>query len=122
MSITISLTPWAPFHARKKDEEIHRWLRAVGDASERAFKGGMRGYPPASSAGQYPAIRTGRLMSSIRYRLDGANAVTIGSNTPYSRYLRQGTSRMERRKMSDNALQEGIGRARLGRWVEWSRT
>jgi hypothetical protein len=122
MSITLSLTPWAPFHARKKDEEIHRWLRAVGDASERAFKGGMRGYPPASSPGQYPAIRTGRLMSSIRYRLDGANSVTIGSNTPYSRYLRQGTSRMERRKMSDNALQEGIGRARLGRWVEWSRT
>jgi hypothetical protein len=29
---------------------------------------------------------------------------------------------MERRKMSDNALEEGIKQAgRLGHWVEWSR-
>ena len=118
--ITISLQPWRAFYARKKDEEIRRWLKAVADASERAFKSPMTNYPPASSPGQYPAIRTGRLRGSISTVVT-ANSMTIGSNMPYSRFLRQGTTRMERRKMSDNALQEGIMRARLGRWVEWTR-
>lgn len=48
--------------------------------------------------------------------------MTIGTNRPYSIFLRMGTSRMARRKMSDDALKEGMRAAgRMGRWVEWAR-
>jgi phage gpG-like protein len=120
VSITIEFVPWSPFRARKKPEVIRRWLNDIGKASERAFKN-MKGFPPASSPGEYPAIRTGRLRGSINYEVTD-NSVTIGSNMPYSIFLRSGTSKMARRKMSDNALQEGMRGARLGHWVEWTRS
>jgi hypothetical protein len=65
--------------------------------------------------------RTGGLLGSIRTEVS-ASEMTIGTNQPYSIFLRQGTSRMGgRRKMSDDALKEGMQGARLGKWVEWSR-
>ena len=81
----------------------------------------MGSYPPASAPGAWPNNRTGRLSASIRSEVT-SDSVTIGTNTHYSGYLRNGTSRMARRKMSDNALEEGIRAAgRLTKWVEWSR-
>jgi hypothetical protein len=63
--------------------------------------------------------RTGSLLASIKYEM-GGDEVTVGSNMYYSRYLREGTLPMGgRRKMSDDALEEGMKHARLGRWVEW---
>jgi phage gpG-like protein len=117
--ITIEFKPWRPFIARRKQQEISRWLKAVGAASEAAFKK-MGNYPPASSPGQYPAVRSGRLRSSISHVVT-SNSVTIGSNMFYSIFLRLGTSKMARRKMSDDALKEGMSKSRLGHWVEWSR-
>lgn len=117
--ITIEFKPWRPFIARKKPAEIKRWLKAVGVASEAAFKK-MGKYPPASSPGEYPHVRSGRLRKSIRHVATNHD-VTIGSNMFYSIFLRTGTSKMARRKMSDDALKEGMQKARLGRWVEWSR-
>ena len=117
--IEIVFKPWRPFIARKKPQEVRRWLKAVGVASEAAFKN-MSRYPPASSPGEYPAIRTGRLRASISHVVT-SNSVTIGSNMFYSIFLRMGTSKMARRKMSDDALKEGVQKARLGKWVEWSR-
>jgi phage gpG-like protein len=119
MSFTLEFSPWGTFQARKKREEIRRWLRAVGDAAETAFKN-MSKYPPASSSGQYPAVRTGRLRASIRTVVTDSS-VTIGTNTRYSMFLRTGTSKMARRKMSDDALKEGMHAGRLGHWAEWSR-
>lgn len=118
--ITIEFQPWRPFLARKKPQEVKRWLKAVGEASEAAFKGGMGNFPPASAPGAYPNVRSGRLRKSIRHVVTG-DSVTIGSNMFYSIFLRKGTSKMARRKMSDSALKEGMQKARLGRWVEWSR-
>jgi phage gpG-like protein len=80
----------------------------------------MGNYPPASSPGAWPNNRTGRLNKSIRF-VATDHDVTIGTNMPYSLFLRTGTKRMARRKMSDNALKEGMQHSRLGRWVEWSR-
>jgi len=118
---TIEFTPWAQFHARKNQPVITSWLHRVGEASVEAFRGGMGNYPPASAPGAWPNSRTGNLRASINYEAD-MDSVTVGTNMPYSGYLRSGTSRMERRKMSDNALEEGIKQAgRLGHWVEWSR-
>lgn len=123
MAITIEFKPWRPFLARKRSDVVNRWLRAVGDASVKAFTGGMGSYPPASAPGDWPAVRSGKLQSSVRAEVTN-DSMTVGSNQPYSIYLRMGTRKMARRKMSDDALKEGMRAAggRLNRWVEWSRS
>ena len=123
MSIEIDFKAWAPFHAKYDKAAFKRWLKIVARESEKAFKGGVKGYPPASKTGQYPSVRTGRLRSSIRVEVI-ANGVEVSTNTPYSGYLREGTHRMGgRRNMSDTALKEGIEKAKkLSRkWVGWER-
>jgi hypothetical protein len=121
--ISIEFTPWGSFRARKRPAEIKRWLHAIGKAGVEAFKGGMGKFPPPSSPGAWPNSRSGKLKGSINYEVGGGGAfnetVTIGTNTPYSMYLRKGTGRMARRKMSDNAMKEGVKAGRLGQWVEW---
>lgn len=119
-SIQLEFSPWSPFRAKKNTAEIQRWLQSIGTAAEAAFKGGMGKYPPASAPGAWPNIRSGGLYRSIRTEVR-SDSVTIGSNMRYSIYLREGTSRMARRKMSDDALKAGIKAGRLGHWVEWSR-
>jgi hypothetical protein len=122
---TIEFSPWGRFRAIKRQGEIHRWLRAIGEAGTEAFRSGMGRYPPASAPGAWPNSRTGRLKSTIRYEVGGGGAfhdtVTIGTDMPYSIFLRHGTSKMARRKMSDNALKEGMKAGRLGKWVGWER-
>lgn len=123
---TIEFSPWGQFHARKKEQVIRGWLAKIGAAGTEAFRSGMGKYPPASAPGAWPNSRTGRLKSTINYEVGGGGAfeynVTIGTDAPYSGFLRSGTSRMARRKMSDNALREGVARAgRLGKWVEWTK-
>jgi hypothetical protein len=121
VSLVIQFLPWRSFYARKRQQDIGRWLKAIGDAGVKAFKGGMGHYPPASAPGAWPARRTGRLHASVRSETT-SDSVTIGSGMPYSIYLRMGTSRMARRKMSDDALKEGMKAGHLGRWVEFSRS
>jgi hypothetical protein len=121
MSITISFTPWGEFFARKRQEEISRWLHEVANTAKEVFQSGMGSYPPASDSGAWPNRRTSALHGSVGTEVT-ADSATVGSNMRYSIFLREGTRRMKRRKMSDNALQEAMGRARLGRWVEWSRS
>lgn len=118
---TIEFTPWSPFHAEKRPDEIHRWLKEVADASEQAFRqGASAAWPPPSAPGAWPHRRTGGLLGSISSYATNDEAV-VGSNMEYSIYLREGTSMMARRKMSDDALKEGMTKAHLGRWVEWVR-
>jgi hypothetical protein len=117
---SIEFSPWGQFHARKKREEIHRWLWGIGFAGSEAFRSGMGHYPPSSAPGAWPNNRTGRLNKSIHFEATG-DSVTIGTSMPYSGFLRSGTSKMARRKMSDNALEEGMKGSRLGKWVGWSR-
>lgn len=127
MSITIQFVPWAYFRAVKDDSSIRAWLDAIGEAGVAAFKGGMGGGPGHSAPGAWPNSQTGTLMGTIDHETT-SDSVTIGTNRmraghPVSLYLRHGTSRMSRRKMSDNAMQEGQRAAggRLGQWVHWSR-
>src|SRR5262245_21571612 len=116
--IGLEFTGWRPFRARKNSREIKRWLRAVGDASVKVFKGGMGKYPPASAPGAWPNIRSGKLRASIKADVVGEEVI-VSSNTRYASFLRTGTTRMARRKMSDNALQEGSKKARLNKWAGW---
>jgi phage gpG-like protein len=119
--IEISLKSWAPFKAKHDKAAFRRWLKVVAEESHKAFKKGMKQYPPASKKGQYPSNRTGRLQRSITTRVTD-DSVVIGTHMPYSGYLRMGTRKMARRKMSDNALKEGIAAAtkRSSKWVGWS--
>lgn len=118
---TIQFSPWGKFHAQKDNAAIHSWLQRVAEASKAAFEGGMGHYPPASSAGAWPNTRSGGLKGSIRTEVT-SDSMTIGTGMPYSGFLRHGTSKMARRKMSDNALEEGMRSAgRLGHWVKWVR-
>lgn len=117
---SIEFSPWRTFQARKKPEVIRSWLKRVGDASVDAFKGGMGEYPPASDPGAWPNRRSSRLYASVR-SVATASSVTVGTSMRYSKFLREGTSRMARRKMSNSALAEGVKSSRLGKWVEWSR-
>jgi len=126
LSFTIEFSPWGKFHAREKPEVIRSWLRSIGEAGTQAFRSGMGKYPGPSAPGAWPNSRTGNLKKTINYEVGGGGAfeysVTIGTDMYYSKFLRSGTSRMARRKMSDNALAEGVrGAGRLGKWVEWSR-
>ena len=119
--ITIEFQPWRPFLARKNTGEIRRWLKGIGDQGTEAFRSGMGTYPGPSAPGAWPNSRTGNLKSTIRSEVTDSS-VTIGTNMHYSIYLRTGTSKMARRKMSDDALKAGMEGAQLGRWVEWSHT
>jgi hypothetical protein len=132
----IIFRPWRRFRANQDEAVVHRFLEEAGQASVAAFKKGNRsaksgqiykrrrsaGYYRASSPGEYPAIDTGDLDASISYEVSG-NRMDIGSNMFYSKFLREGTGKMARRKMSDDALQEGVKDARsfLKGWVEWKR-
>lgn len=120
MSIVIQFQPWRTFHAVKRPDVVQTWLQGVADRSKQAFVGGMGSYPPASSPGAWPNVRSGGLRGSVSTEVTSTEA-TVGSNMFYSIFLRAGTSKMARRKMSDDALKEGMEGARLGHWVEWSR-
>lgn len=122
--IEVSFTPWADFQARKKSETISRWLKAVGDASVEAFRGGMKSGSKTrrSRPGEFPAVQVGALRATVRAEVQGDKSVTVGTSTRYAPFLRHGTSKMARREMSDDALRIGIRKTRLEKWVEWSRT
>lgn len=127
-----SFDPWRKVRADIDEGVIHGFLAKAAKESEAAFKAGMTGghsgvkYPQlpnrSSAPGEYPANQFGPLMASIDTDV-GSREFTIGSNVFYSIFLRQGTSKMRRRRMSDDAMQEGTERARslLRGWARWTR-
>ena len=63
--------------------------------------------PPPSQPGQGPSVRTGRLRSSITWRLgEDAKGVyaDVGTNVHYAPYVELGTSRMRARPFLRPAL------------------
>jgi phage gpG-like protein len=126
VSINLSFKFWGPFHANKDPDAVRQWLDHIGKASVDAFRNGMvKNNPPpynnSSAPGEWPANRTGDLKGSIRHEVNG-NVLTVGTGEIYAVYLRYGTTRMARRKMSDDALREGMKSAgNIKRWVGWTR-
>lgn len=119
--IEISFKSWKGFKAKLDKRTYNRFLKTVAEESKKAFVKGMKIYPPPSSPNQYPSVRTGRLRASVKAEVHG-DKVIVSTSMPYSGYLRYGTGRMRRRKMSDSALKEGIAAAkkRASKWVGWS--
>jgi len=126
---TLIFTPWRKFSARKRDDRVLSFMQRVATGSEAAFRSGMLGghsgrrgrVRQASSPGEYPASQSGSLLGSIRSKAS-MRRVDIGTSAAHAIYLRSGTRRMARRKMSDDALKAGVEQARssLSGWVEWS--
>lgn len=119
--IEIQFQPWRSFRARKSDADVRSWLQRVANASKSAFEQGMESSSPGpGSAGRFPGIRTGALRGSIK-TIVGSDRMEIGTNMPYSWFLRAGTRKMAKRKMSPEALELGLAATgRLQQWVGWS--
>lgn len=132
--ITFEFTGWTKFRAQKKPQVVRKWLRSVGKEAQRVFTAGMRGghsgqlyyrrgrVHQASAPDEYPANDTGGLLASMRHEVSSSEVV-IGTNVFYSAFLRNGTRKMRRRRMSDDALKAGIKNSHpqpVG-WVAWTR-
>lgn len=132
-----SFTPWRKLEVDYRPESIRKFFLDVAKEGKKAFQEGMDGKHTGRvrraknrsnsrasvnrARAEYPANDSGRLRKSISGRSTPTSA-TIGTNTDYSVFLRAGTKSMRRRKMSDDALQAGIARARgsLRDWVQWT--
>lgn len=124
--IELITTGFQRVKAVKQDHIINMWLREVRGKAQEAFARGMlgphsgkvymrrRGPHVASSnatRAEYPANDTGTLLASLKSR-QTPNSATIGTNVYYARFLRGGTVKMARRKMTDDALLEGAKAAK----------
>lgn len=118
----ITFRTWRQFYAHSDERVKLRFMKQVAQGAEDYFKremvtakhgvvyykGGKR--HQASAPNEFPANETGRLRASISSRYNTREA-SVGSNVPYSRWLRDGTKFMQRRKMSDDALKETVQKA-----------
>ena len=132
--MAFSFKGWSKFFAQKNQRVVRSWLQTVGDQAQRVFTAGLLGAHSgqiyrrrggthrASAPGEYPANDTGNLLASLRQKTSDTEA-TIGTNVFYAKFLREGTRKMARRKMSDNAIVEGAKRAKPASrgWVAWSK-
>lgn len=131
--------PWGkfwPFYDRKA---IRQFLNDGSKIALKNLKDGLKNPPKTGrkyrrrgrlhqasvnrSLAEYPAKDTGALFKSASKRVS-ATEFEIGTGMFYSRFLRDGTRKMERRKMSDTALEESIPEIRktLRRFAYWKRS
>lgn len=133
MSIRIALGGWGEMAAYRDDVKIAMWLSLVAKNSKAAFEEGMRSPKSgkfyrrkggrihrASAGGEYPAVDYGELIGSVKAVSFGTKKAFLAVNVPYARYLRKGTPRMAKRKMTKEALKEGRARTGpIGNWARW---
>lgn len=131
----VRFQPWRRFQAMRDDALIQRWLQEVGDKTHGYFRARMeasrggrvyrrRGgaIARASAPGAFPAVQSGNLRGSIRKRVT-SREVEIGTSMFYSKFLKHGTRKMAKRKMSSDALREVLPglRPRLRGFARWRR-
>lgn len=132
----LRFTPWRKFTAFHDKNAVQAFIKDVAETGEIAFKEGVKGGPKtgrvyrkrgggfhrASAPGEFPANETGGLLGSISSRTTRRSAV-VGSTKFYAKFLRDGTSKMKRRKMSDDAMRLAIpeARSRMKPFVRWTR-
>lgn len=117
--IGLQFKPWRHIQAVHDRAAIRAWLARMAQNAQRAFRAGMeashggrvyrrRGgrLHRASAPGDWPAVDTGALKGSIRTQSSDVQ-MTIGTGQFYAIFLRKGTRKMARRKMSPEALKKG---------------
>ncbi len=126
-------TPWRNFIAYRDRRVTTAFLRFAAKDMEKEYKKRILSPPKtgriyhrkhgrhqASRAGEFPANETGALARSVRSNSNATEA-SVGTNMFYSKFLREGTRKMARRRMADDILKLVAPRtlARLKGWVCW---
>lgn len=130
--LTLRFTPWGRFCAIKDDAAIKDWLRDVTDAARDIFRAGMTGphsgrlyrrrgrIHKASAPGEYPANDSGRLLKTAKTVVTPDEG-EFGVNIFYARFLAHGTRKMAKRRMAKEAMQHGMGKAKLRQFARFER-
>jgi len=129
-TVTLRFKRWGRFSSFIDRRKLRNWMAKVGSEAEKTFRDGMLGghsgvqYPNlpnrSSSPSEFPASQSGNLLSTLRVEID-TQKVVIGTSAEYSYWLRRGSGRMARRRMSDDALLAGARKAKANsrRWARW---
>lgn len=135
---TFQFKPWGKFWPFYDKKAVREFLRTGSKIALKRLKDGLKNPPKTGrkyrrngrlhqasvnrALAEYPAKDTGRLFQSASKRVS-ATEFEIGTGMFYSRFLRDGTKKMRRRKMSDTALKESIPEIRknLRRFAYWKR-
>lgn len=128
--------PWRSFVAFRDRKVTTRFMRETAREFADEYKKAIRNPPKTGRMyrrrgkwhqasrplSEYPANDTGRLQNSVTPQSTDMSATT-GTTMFYGKFLREGTRRMQRRKMSDNIVKENTPRAlaRLRGWIVWRR-
>lgn len=129
-------TPWRRFFAHHDRRVVRQFVREAAKEMAEEYREAIRNPPKTgriymrkhglhqASAPliEYPANETGALAKSVTPTATDDKA-TIGTTMFYGKFLREGTRKMRRRKMSDNIVKANTPRilARLRGWVVWKR-
>jgi phage gpG-like protein len=133
---TITFKPWRRFFAFRDRRVTSRFMAEAAREFEEEYRKSIRNPPKTGRIyrrkhglhqasrprTEYPANETGALQNSVTSQ-STQDTATIGTTMFYGKYLREGTRKMARRKMSDNIVRENTPRilARLRGWVVWKR-
>lgn len=116
---------WRAFAVFRDKAVTDAFLRRIGASAEGEFKRGIaspksgriyrrRGRSHRASApGEFPAKDSGAHLATVSHRV-GPSEVTVGSGMFYAKFLRYGTKKMARRKMSPDALKAALAKDTVG--------
>jgi phage gpG-like protein len=129
-------TPWRRIFAYRDRRVTSAFMREAAKEFSDAYREAINSPPKTgriyrrkrglhqASKGlvEYPATDTGKLAASVTPESTPERATT-GTTMFYGKFLRTGTRKMARRKMSDNIVRANTPRilARLRGWVVWRR-
>ncbi|QIW87646.1 hypothetical protein Ab1vBOLIVR4_gp129 [Agrobacterium phage OLIVR4] len=135
----IEFRPWKRFYASQDQRVIQRFLSEAADVVLKRLRDGLRNPPKTGkfytgrskrriqasvnrALAEYPARDTGDLLRSAKRRV-GRDEMEVGTGMFYSNFLRDGTSKMARRKMSDTSMEESLPKleGKIGRFAYWKR-
>jgi hypothetical protein len=92
------------------DGVISAWIEGrLNDARNIFIQNVSRGGGP-SVGGEYPVTDTGRLVNSVDFQMNGPREGQLDSDVSYAVFLTTGTTKMAKRKMLPEALEEAMER------------
>jgi hypothetical protein len=125
--VRLSFDPWKSFVAYRDRIVTQLYLHRIASNAESEFRKGIASKKSgrvyrrkgrnhrASAPGEFPARDSGAHLASVSSSSNGQEA-NVGSGMFYAKFLRDGTSKMAKRKMSREALllaidkdKEGVG-------------
>ena len=104
--MTAKLHWYGPASKRQVHEAVGKRIVAATDAAHQHLQTKVSvPYPPASTPGEYPHMRTGEFKQSVQKEVIGLEG-RVGSNAPKAAWLEFGTPRMSPRPWLTLAVAE----------------